>query len=74
MILEKLPTVSELSDADKWQLIDELWTGLLPPPSYTPSAETVAMLEARLAEYHLDPTVAAPWAEAKKRLRASRGL
>ena len=74
MILETLPGVSELSDTDKWQLIDELWTGLLPPPATAPSPETVAMLEARLAEYHRDPAAAAPWAEVKKRLQAARGL
>ena len=31
MILEKLPGVNDLSEAEKWQFIDELWKELLRP-------------------------------------------
>ena len=73
MILEQIPSVQRLSSAEKWQLIDELWDGLLPQPDSPPRPEIVALLEARLAEYRSNPAAAAPWAEVKARLRAARG-
>lgn len=74
MILEKLPDVNELSHEEKRQLIDELWTELLPDAGSIPSPETLSILESRLAAYRRDPLAAAPWAAVKERLRAARGL
>ena len=73
MILEQVPAVQKLSAEEKWQLIDELWQELLPPPSREPQPEIVRLLESRLAEYRSNPAAAAPWAEVKARLRAARG-
>jgi putative addiction module component (TIGR02574 family) len=74
MILDKVPDVQRLSHDEKWELIDELWRQLLPPPNHEPRPEVVALLEARMEEYRHDPAQGAPWAEAKARLRAARGV
>lgn len=73
MILDQVPAVQRLSSKEKWQLIDELWQELLPPPDSEPQPEIVSLLEKRLAEYRDNPAIAAPWAEVKARLRAARG-
>ena len=73
MILEQVPAVQRLSPDEKWQLIDELWEELLPRSDSEPQPEILALLEGRMAEYRKNPTLAAPWAEVKARLRAARG-
>jgi putative addiction module component (TIGR02574 family) len=73
MILDKLPNVQQLSHDQKWELIDDLWQQLLPPPNHEPRPEIVALLEARMEEYRRDPAQGSTWAEAKARLRAARG-
>jgi putative addiction module component (TIGR02574 family) len=73
MILEQVPAVQKLSADEKWQLIEELWQELLPPPGRGPQPEIVRLLESRLAEYRDNPATAAPWVEVKARLRAARG-
>ncbi len=74
MILEKVPEVRRLTRDEKWELIDELWQELLPPP--VPSSQTgiVAELDARMEEFRKDPALGSPWTEAKARLRAARSL
>jgi putative addiction module component (TIGR02574 family) len=72
MILDKVPAVQQLSRDEKWELIDELWQQLLPPPDHEPRPEIVALLEARMKEYQQDPSQGSPWSEAKARLRAAR--
>ena len=39
MLIEKVPEVQALAPADKWRLIDELWSGA-PPPSAEQSLDT----------------------------------
>jgi putative addiction module component (TIGR02574 family) len=73
MILDKVPDVQRLTRDEKWQLIDELWGQLLPPPGERSQTEIAALLEERMEEYRRDPSQGVPWAEAKARLRAARG-
>jgi putative addiction module component (TIGR02574 family) len=72
MILEKVPDVQRLSEADKWLLIHELWDELLPPPDQEPSEKIVALLDRRMAEYRANPSCASAWDEVKERLRLLR--
>ncbi|MEI9894162.1 MAG: addiction module protein [Chthoniobacter sp.] len=64
MLLEKLPAVQLLAPEEKWLLIDELWRDLARQVENAPTdAETLALLEARFAEYLADPAAAASPAE-----------
>lgn len=71
--MRSLTLEQRLSRDEKWELIDELWQQLLPPPDHEPRPEIVALLEARIEEYRRDPAVGSSWAEAKARLRVARG-
>jgi putative addiction module component (TIGR02574 family) len=60
MMLEKLPAVQSLAPEEKWLLIDELWSDLARQVEKAPAdAQTLALLEARFAEYLANPTSAA---------------
>lgn len=70
MLLEKLPAVQSLAPEEKWLLIDELWRDLARQLEKSPAdAETVALLEARFAEYLANPeTTGSPAEEVFARL------
>jgi putative addiction module component (TIGR02574 family) len=56
MLLEKLPAVQSLAPEEKWLLIDELWRDLARQLENSPAdAQTIALLEARFAEYLANP-------------------
>jgi putative addiction module component (TIGR02574 family) len=69
MLLEKLPDIQSLAPEEKWVLIDELWSDLARHVESAPAdAETVALLEARFAEYLADPTTSSTVDEVFARL------
>jgi putative addiction module component (TIGR02574 family) len=70
MLLEKLPAIQSLAPEEKWLLIDELWSDLARQVESAPAdAQTVALLEARFAEYCANPdTTAHPMEEVFARL------
>jgi len=72
-ILEKIPAIRDLSDDDKRQLIDELWTDMDGSPEETISPEIIKLLDSRMEEYRRDPDSASTWDEVKQRLKALRG-
>ena len=64
MLLEKLPDIQSLAPEEKWLLIDELWSDLARQLEGAPAdAQTLALLEARFAEYLAKPDEAASPAE-----------
>ncbi len=72
-ILEKTPAIRELSDDDKRQLIDELWTEMDGSPEESVSPEIIKLLDSRMEEYRRNPESASTWDEAKQRLQSLRG-
>ncbi len=69
MILDHLPDVQALAPDEKWQLLDELWKDLARTvESTSPDAATIALLEAREAEYQSDPDAVRTWADVQTRL------
>jgi len=72
-ILEKIPAIQELSDADKRQLIDELWTEMDGSPDASVSPEIISLLDGRMEDYRKNPESTSTWDEVKQRLQALRG-
>ena len=70
MLLEKLPAIQSLAPEEKWLLIDELWSDLARHVESVPAdAQTLALLEARFAEYLTDPaTTSSPVEDVMARL------
>lgn len=72
-ILEKIPAIRELSEDDKRQLIDELWTEMDGDPDSGVSPEIIELLDRRMEDYRRNPDSASSWDEVKQRLKALRG-
>jgi putative addiction module component (TIGR02574 family) len=69
MILEKIPTVRNLSAADKLQLVTELWDELAAHPAQVPvSKEHIAELDRRMADYRKDPSRVTTWEAIQQRI------
>lgn len=74
MILERLPSVQELSASEKWLLLNELWEEFEANPATVPiTPEIIAELDARMAEFDKNPDHVTTWEAVKKRLQGSRG-
>jgi putative addiction module component (TIGR02574 family) len=64
MLLEKLPAIQLLAPEEKWLLIEELWSDLARQVESVPAdGQTLALLEARFAEYLADPSATGSPAE-----------
>jgi putative addiction module component (TIGR02574 family) len=69
MILESIPEVRRLTPAEKLQLVSELWDDLASQPANVPvSAEIIAELDRRMAEYHRDPSRVTSWEAIQRKL------
>jgi putative addiction module component (TIGR02574 family) len=69
MILERFPEVQKLSPSEKLAFVSELWNELEAEPNSIPvSAEIVAELDRRMAEFQKNPTHFKTWEEVKQRL------
>jgi len=70
MILETIPQIGRLSPRQKLALAGELWDEVTAMSELFPVCpETVALLEARYADYQRDPAGALSWDEFKKQFR-----
>jgi len=68
---ELLPAIGRLTLDEKWQFMDELHEDLYaqePGPAF---ADLHDLLEARIREFEVDPSLARPWTEVRQRLHAS---
>lgn len=73
MLLDQLPAVKALAPDEKWQLLDELWKELAGAvESAPPDPATIALLEAREAQYQSDREAVRPWPEVQAQLAAQK--
>jgi putative addiction module component (TIGR02574 family) len=69
MLLEAIPTIRELSTAEKLILLEELWDDLASRPSEVPvPAWQKQELERRHAEYLTNPDEGSSWDEVRERI------
>jgi putative addiction module component (TIGR02574 family) len=70
MIAEQIPGVKELSLQEKWLLANELWDEVEEHQQELPtSAEIMAVVEERFADYERDPSTAISLEEFKRRFQ-----
>lgn len=67
-MIERLPEVQRLTDAQKLQLATELWDQLAASESVDPDPEIVRLLEQRYAAFKAGSQTSASWSEIKTRI------
>ena len=72
MVIERLTEIHQLTTAEKWVLVDELWADLLTGQSSTPDPAVLAELERQLTHYKAHPETATTWEALRERLSAVR--
>lgn len=69
MLLEAIPTIHELSTAEKLILLEELWDDLASRPGEVPVPDWQQHeLERRHAEYFSNPNEGSSWEEVRARI------
>jgi len=69
MVLDKIPSLKELSLMEKLELVDELWNDVRADASFdVRREEIVAELDRRRAEYAAHPDSVVGWNDIKRRL------
>ncbi|ARV59171.1 addiction module protein [Nostocales cyanobacterium HT-58-2] len=69
-----LPELSNLSPAEKLQLVEDLWDEIAATPADLPVLDWhKEELARRKAEYQQNPSIASNWEEAKARIAARHG-
>ncbi len=72
MVIERLPEIQNLSDEEKWVLVDELWADLMGEPRPMPDPAIVEELRRRMAHYETHPETATTWEAVRDRLRGGK--
>jgi putative addiction module component (TIGR02574 family) len=73
VILERFPSVQQLSPSEKLILVSELWNELEANPVDVPvSEEVIAELDRRIAHFEKHPEEYTTWESVKERLLGSK--
>jgi putative addiction module component (TIGR02574 family) len=67
-MVERLPEVQRLTDAQKFQLATELWDQLAASESIDPDPAIVRLLEQRYTSFKAGNQPSTPWSEIKSRI------
>ncbi|MDB6036545.1 MAG: hypothetical protein JWM99_386 [Verrucomicrobiales bacterium] len=69
MILETLPSVNQMTPAEKLLLVSELWDDLAAHPTEIPVSRThIAELDRRMEGYRRDPSQVTSWEAIQQRI------
>ena len=72
MVIERLPEIQNLSNEEKWVLVDELWADLTGEPNQVPDPAIMEELQRRLTHCEAHPETATTWETVRDRLRGGQ--